>query len=113
MKTKEKFENWNILKQKIHFENKNKNLFINEREIRYTSMWINIWFEEDGKDDCRRPVLIIKKVWNIFTCVVMTTKWKDNNKFYYKIKSIDFGKPSYCILSQLKTYDKGRFNQYL
>jgi len=76
-------------------------------------MWQNIWFEENWKENNLRPILVLNKVWNIFTWISMTTKWKDNNKFYHKIISIDFGKLSYCILSQIKSYDKKRFVQYL
>jgi hypothetical protein len=53
--------------------------------------------------------LVIKKIWNMFFCISMTTKWKDNNKFYYKINDSYFNKSSYLVLSQIRSFDKKRF----
>lgn len=82
--------------------------FIKPREIWFIKLWVNIGNETDGKIAFERPVLILKKVWSIFWVLPLTTKWKDNNIFYYKIESIDFGKSSYAILSQIRTIDKKR-----
>jgi hypothetical protein len=81
-------------------------------------MWINIWFEENWKSEFLRPVLVLKKVWNLFFTVALTSKWKDNNFYYYKIKNLTLSEKntkyidsSYCILSQVKVMDKKRFTQ--
>lgn len=101
-----KFENWNKLKQKIHFSQTQK-FYIKQREIWSVKMWQNIWFEEDGKwKDFERPVLIIKKIWIMYLCLSMTIKWKDND-FYYKLEN---SKNSYIILSQPKLLDFKRFH---
>lgn len=101
---KEIFNNWNELKQKIN-ETEKKSFYIKQREIWYVNLWINIWNEENGKnEDFRRPVLVLKKLWNIYLCVAMTSKWKDNNNFYHKYKE-----NSYMILSQAKAIDRKRF----
>lgn len=84
--------------------------YVNEREVWYISMWINIWFEQNGKGlDYKRPVLVLRKLWNVFLVVAMTTKWKNNNFFYYKLPYFYHNKDSYIILSQIKVIDKKRF----
>ena len=98
------FNNWNKLKQKIHNTHQ-KTFYVKQREVWYINMWVNIWAEENWKkDDFRRPVLVLKKIWSLYLCVAMTTKWKDNNFFYHKYKE-----KSYIILSQVKTIDRKRF----
>ena len=77
-------------------------------------MWINLWFEENWKTEFLRPVLVLKKVWNLFFTVALTSKWKENNNFYYKFNNISLNNPkykdsSYVILSQVKVMDKKRF----
>lgn len=100
----EDFNNWNILKQYIH-NKEQKSFYIKQREVWYINMGVNIWAEENGKkEDFRRPVLVLKKIWNLYLCVAMTTKWKDNNFFYHKYRE-----NSYIILSQSKTIDRKRF----
>jgi len=101
---KDKFNKWCSLKQKLHFENK-KSFYVKQREIWYINMWINIWTEENWKkEDFRRPVLVLKKIWSLYLCIAMTTKWKENNYFYYKYKE-----NSFIILSQTKSIDRKRF----
>jgi len=56
--------------------------------------------------------LVLKKVWNLFFVVSMTTKWKDG-KFYYKLDDSYFNKKSYLLLSQVTVVDKKRFLEYL
>ncbi len=58
----------------------------NERDIWWTSIGVNVGFEEDGKNDIFiRPVLIIKKFnREMFLGVPLSTKLKDN-KYYIQI----------------------------
>ena len=116
-RTKELYDQWNINKQEINFKENNK-VYINEREIRFIKMWINIWFEENWKRGFIRPVLIIKKVWNLFFTVALTSKWKNNYHFYHKIQTWQFNErnqkhknSSYIILSQVKVIDKRRLTE--
>lgn len=107
------FDKWNENKKGIHKTNFD-NVFINEREIWFTKMGVNIWFEQNWKDDFLRPVLVLKKVGNLFFTVALTSKWKINNRFYYKFTNIDLQNPKYkessfAILSQVKIMDKKRF----
>lgn len=108
-----KFNIWNNLKQEINFRNE-KELFVNAKEVWYIHKWINIWFESNWKwEDFRRPVLVLKKVWSLFFVVSMTTKWKDDNKFYYKLDKSYFWIGSFLVLSQIRVVDKKRFLEYL
>ena len=74
----------------------------------------NIGYEENGKDEFLRPVLVLKKVGNLFFVVALTTKGKIKNRFYHKINQLELHNPkyqdsSYVILSQAKVMDKKRF----
>lgn len=107
------FDQWNEEKQIIN-NAPTKRFFINTREIWLTKMGHNIGFEENGKDNFLRPVLVIKVVGNMFFTTSLTTNGKDNNKFYHKIINLDLENPKYkdssfLILSQVKVMDKKRF----
>ena len=112
MITKEDFKNWSIIKQKLHYSNKNM-IYAKAWEIWYVNIWVNIWFESMWKWKMyKRPVLVVKKLWSMFLCISMTTKWK-NNRFYYKLNNKYFNKSSYLILSQVKSNDYKRFVEKL
>lgn len=112
------FDDWNKEKIKIDKNNIKEDFYINQREIWFTKMGRNIGFEENGKTDFLRPVLVLKKVGNLFLTVAMTSKGKDNNIFYYKTRKPFFNQnnqkhkdDSYIILSQIKVMDKKRFTE--
>lgn len=109
---KEKFELWNTEKQIIHFWN-DVAKYPKAREIWYTKMWINIWDEENWKEKFQRPVLILKKIWNIYFCVALSTKNKESF-FYKRLEKVTFYEwyeveNSVIIVSQGKIFDKKRF----
>lgn len=115
----EKFDKWNEDKKAIHSTIQDK-LYVNPRDIWFVKLWINIWFEENWKKEFRRPVLVLKKVWNLFFVVALTSKWKENNKFYHKLFTSNFNEKnqkhkdeSFCILSQVKIIDKKRFTEHI
>lgn len=92
--------------------------YINSRDIYFTKMWLNIGFEENWKNNFLRPVLVLKKLWNLFFTIALTSKWKDNKLFYHKFESVKYNEDnqkysdsSYCILSQVKVMDKRRFTE--
>ncbi len=110
---KKKFDTRNNEKQELHI-NWLSEFYVNSREIWFVKMWVNIWFEENGKKEFRRPVLVLKKVWNMFFTVAMTTKGKENNRFYHRVENSTLlakneVQKSFCILSQVRTIDKKRF----
>ncbi len=106
---KKDFDKWNTLKKKLDMR---KKLTFTPWvwEIWYINIGINVWSESLWKWHLfKRPVLVIRKLWNMFFCVSMTTKWKHNNIFYSKIDKSYFNKDSYIIKSQMKSLDKKRF----
>ena len=100
------FDSWNIEKQYIDIIN--NTLYIKEREIRHTKLWVNIWNEENGKTNFLRSMLVIKKIGNLFFTLPLTTKGKENY-FYYRLNSVYFWFSSHLTLSQWRTIDKKRF----
>jgi len=111
------FDIWNHEKQ-ILDDKKVRNFYINSREIWFTKMGENIGFEENGKKDFLRPVLVIKKIENLFLTVALSSKGKENNIFYHEIKKVEFNEnnqkykdDSFIILSQVKVMDKRRFTE--
>ncbi len=107
------FDSWNNEKKQIQIKSLPENFYINKREIWFVKMGINLGFEENGKDQFLRPVLVLKKIGNLFFTVALTSKGKENN-FYHKFSQIELHNPkyqdsSYAILSQVKVMDKKRF----
>lgn len=114
--SKEIFKKWSIEKHTLH-NMKLKNFYVNERDVWFVKMGQNIGFEENGKDNFLRPVLVLKKVGNMFFVVPLTRKGKEWHMFYHKFTDIYLENPryahsSYAILSQVKTIDKRRFFKY-
>ncbi|MEI7557450.1 MAG: hypothetical protein WCJ45_00935 [bacterium] len=69
------FDEWNAAKKEIHFdEERLSHVFLNEREIWYVRLGINIGYEENRKREFLRPVLVLKKVGNLFFVVALTSK---------------------------------------
>ncbi len=113
MSDKKRFDDWNNLKQEINFW-EIKTFYVKERQVWYLHSGVNIWYESNWKwNDFKRPVLVLKKTWNLFLVVSMTTKWKDDNKFYHKLDKSYFNKESYIVLSQVKVVDKRRFFEHI
>lgn len=77
---------------------------------------MNVGNESNGKQDFRRPVLVVKKVGNLFFVAPMTTKGKDT-KFYYTLQKSEYTERyrdqipeiSRVQLSQVRIMDKRRF----
>jgi len=106
-----RFDERNILKKKVN--DIKDDLFVNPREVWFAHLGINVGNEEDGKGKSfQRPVLVMKKVGNMFFVVPMTTKWKEN-RFYYTLPDGYFDEPSRLILSQVKMVDKKRLTDKL
>jgi hypothetical protein len=111
-RTRELYDERNTVKQSVHFSNfrKDTDFFVNQWEIRYIKMWLNMWYEENWKKNFERPVVVLKKIWNLFLCAALTTKGKTEwyqKRYYIDISSED--EKSFIILSQMKTIDKCRF----
>jgi len=110
-----KFTEWGKEKENIH-NKKNEEFYVNTREIWYVKMGVNIGFESDGKGEFVRPVLVLKKIGNLFLTLALTSKGKDEHFLYHQLKEASFlegydakKNSSYAILSQIKVMDKKRF----
>lgn len=103
------FDNRNRLKKKLHLQV--RKVYLKEREIRYAHLGCNIGFEENGKwKEFVRPVIILKRVWNQFVIVPLTTKGKDN-QFYRELPSQLFQRRSFAIVPHIKALDRKRFSR--
>ena len=70
------FDNWNNLKKEL--ENENTRI-VHEGQIWWCSLGLNIWHEQDGKNQkYERPVLIVKKFNNsVVWTIPLSTKVKE------------------------------------
>ncbi|MDD5377278.1 MAG: type II toxin-antitoxin system PemK/MazF family toxin [Candidatus Gracilibacteria bacterium] len=110
-----RFDEWNGEKKQIHMIDPD-GFYVNEREIWYVKLGMNVGNESNGKQDFRRPVLVVKKVGNLFFVVPMTTKGKDS-KFYHTLQKNEYiehyrdqiPEVSRAQLSQVRIMDKRRF----
>lgn len=106
-KSKLDFVEWTKLKIKL--EDKNNTLFINEREIWWASLGVNLGHEQDGKNESyERPVLVIKRFNNhVVWGLPMTTTEKKDHPYYVPVEYND--EISYVILTQIKLFSTKRF----
>lgn len=100
------FDKWIDRKKALHNQISSPP-HINERDVWWTSIGVNIGFEEDGKNEnFVRPVLIVKKFNNeIFLGVPLSTKIKDN-KYYIQISIKD--RTVSAMISQLRVFSTKR-----
>jgi len=79
-----------------------------ERDIWWTSIGVNVGFEEDGKNsNYVRPVLVVKKFnRDIFLGVPMSLQLKDN-KYYVKVTVK--GEVVSVLTSQIRVFSAKRF----
>jgi len=99
------FNEWNSLKQNLH--NSNKKVIFKQRDIFWSSIGINIGFEQDGKGKIfSRPILVVKKFNNhIFYGIPLSTKIKQGSFFFEFTLN---GKQSNALLVQGRIYDAKR-----
>ncbi len=99
------FYKWYILKEELHHGKKEQ--YFKERDVFWTSIGVNIGYEQDGKGEIfSRPVLILKKYnKNIFFGIPLSTKIKDGTFFFTFTLN---GKPSNALLVQGRIYDTKR-----
>lgn len=96
---------------KIIIDTKERVTLIKECEVYWCNLGENIGDEENGKGEFfRRPVLIFKKFnKNIFWGLPMSSRVKENNKFYVKVILKDIERS--VILSQLRILDVKRIDE--
>lgn len=101
------FEGRNIEKQWLETLH-TQDFYVNSWEIWYVKLWVNIGFEEDGKREYRKPVLVVSRIGSLFFVPPLTSKIKDN-KYHYRLLSPYFEISSIAMLSQARVIDKRRF----
>ncbi len=116
---KKSIQSWIDIQKSFPAREQEKIVYINEREIWYAKLGVNLGSESHWKKLFLRPVLILKKVGSMFFVAPMTTKWKDN-KFHYSLDCIQYNEgytnvpdTSRIQLSQVKIIDKCRFSQHI
>jgi len=101
------FDGWIVKKKNCHFKTSLPPMF-KERDIWWTSIGVNVGFEEDGKNsNYVRPVLVVKKFnRDIFLGVPMSLQLKDN-KYYVKVTVK--GEVVSVLTSQIRVFSAKRF----
>ena len=102
------FEQWNKIKQRIHFFR--EPIFCNPREIWWCYLGMNIGTEQNGKHDIfERPVLVTQ-VFSQNTCriIPMTSKLKDDQ--HHMTISYE-GEASCLILAQMRSISTKRLSR--
>lgn len=102
------FNDWCKLKNKV---NKNlSNLIINEGEIRWCKIGLNVGNETYGKGkNFSRPVLVIKKFSRDVFWGIPITQRKRNGTWYFYLKNIK----RTAILNQMRLFDRKRLDDIL
>lgn len=101
------FDEWNNQKKNIQENGTSK--YYHPRDIWWSSLGLNIGFEQDGKDNkFLRPILILKAFGPDICLVVPLTTSPHKHTFRIPIGLID-GKEAKVILSQIKVMDTKRF----
>ena len=105
------FDGWNIKKKDINSNEHNPPMF-KERDVWWTSVGINVGFEEDGKHEkFIRPVLVVKKFNRmLFLGIPMSTKLKDN-QYYLPVTIKD--KTVSVLMSQIRVFSALRMQDKL
>ena len=84
------FDQWNNLKKELHSSAPQQEFYISNREIWFVHLGMNVGTEQNGKgDNFLRPVLVLKKLGNVYLVIPMTTKGKDT-RFYHTLPSSYF-----------------------
>ena len=106
---KEKFDNWNNVKQKIELK---ESISFKQGEIYFMSVGQNIGYEIYGKKELYlRPVLVYKKLSNqTFIGIPLSSKEKEGSYFFtfrYTQKTL-----STALLNQIRVFDIKRAEYY-
>jgi len=103
------YKTWTPVKVKLHNSESIRPGF-HEREIWYCHLGENVGFEQDGKGETfLRPIIILRKFNNeIFWAIPFTSTIKKSK--HYFVVTLDDGKKSSAILSQIRLIDAKRLS---
>ena len=103
----DKFDQWNSLKKELNSKTISK--YVNERWIYYLHLWLNVWFEQNWKNDqFERPIVVLRKFWKTFLWIPLSTKHKQW-KFYFNFSNK--WRDNVAILSQIRLFDTKRVDR--
>jgi mRNA-degrading endonuclease toxin of MazEF toxin-antitoxin module len=102
---KKDFQDWH--KEKSEMDEFKERAFFHEREVWFTSLGVNVGFEQDGRGEkFLRPVIVLKKFNNEVLWCIPLTKTQKEGKYYF---SFPLGEEtSTVILSQIRLIDAKR-----
>lgn len=101
----DEYYKWN--EQKININSNKGKLFFHEREVWFTSLGLNIGFEQNGKgNNFLRPVLVLKRFSKDVLWCIPLTKRQNEGRYYFSF--ILNNKVSVAILSQIRLIDSKR-----
>ena len=115
MNSEEQFNEWNEEKKSIE-KKRVREVYIKQRQIWNVKMGKNIGFEENGKGQFMRPVVVIKKVGGLYFTVALTSV-NHSSYFHFTLNENTYIDPYYetkhskAILSQAKVMDVKMFEK--
>jgi mRNA interferase MazF len=99
------FQEWH--REKGDMDEHKVRAFFHEREVWFTSLGVNVGFEQDGRGDkFLRPIVILKKFNNEVLWCIPLTKNQKKGKYYFSFLLGD--ETSTAILSQIRLIDAKR-----
>lgn len=105
------YSNWMLVKTKINNEI-NPPQYFHVGEIWHCIIGENVGYEEDGKNDFIRPIVIIKKSGRLITGIPLTSQLCSNKPYFFHLGEF-YGRQSTAILSQVTTWDAVRLKERL
>ncbi len=99
------FDRWNEKKKRIHIADFAD--FVNEREVWWCALGLNVGVEADGKhDNFERPVLVVRKFNKDSVLIVPLTSHPKDNPYYIPFKHE--GREFAAIISQMRLISTNR-----
>lgn len=102
-----KFVTWTKLKIRLHLKSDENCVYFSEREIWWSSLGVNIGYEQDGKNDnFERPILVLRKFSKSLMWALPMTSKDRIGKYYHQFERE--GEKYSIILSQLRLISSKR-----
>ncbi len=102
---KKDFDQWNEKKKSLHVSGREP--FFHEREIWWCALGVNIGFEQDGGEEYRRPVVVLKGLSKRTSLIVPLTTSLNRHPLRIPIGLVE-GEEASALLSQIRVVDSKR-----
>jgi mRNA-degrading endonuclease toxin of MazEF toxin-antitoxin module len=104
------FESWS--KRKVELQNSKSN-FYKVRDVRWSSLGVNIGYEQDGTSEkFRRPAIVVRGFSRHACLIVPLTTSTKKNPYHFSVGIIE-GREAFAILSQIRLIDTKRLHDRL